>query len=136
FCFFFQAEDGIRDRNVTGVQTCALPIYWSLFFPFGEAPRRGPRRVQPAYKIDTSLVDPLHDLPRPVTEPPSSLAARDLLRGLRMGLPSGQAVAHRMGLEPIPDGELRVGKATVEDSPGNPRLVDVSAAFRKNAPLW
>src|SRR5699024_6926064 len=27
FCFFFQAEDGIRDRNVTGVQTCALPIY-------------------------------------------------------------------------------------------------------------
>src|SRR5438067_7162173 len=28
FCFFFfQAEDGIRDRNVTGVQTCALPIF-------------------------------------------------------------------------------------------------------------
>src|SRR5699024_11247674 len=27
WCFFFlQAEDGIRDRNVTGVQTCALPI--------------------------------------------------------------------------------------------------------------
>src|SRR5437867_7038220 len=24
--FFFQAEDGIRDRTVTGVQTCALPI--------------------------------------------------------------------------------------------------------------
>src|SRR5699024_11599598 len=26
FLFFFQAEDGIRDRNVTGAQTCALPI--------------------------------------------------------------------------------------------------------------
>src|SRR2546427_10663039 len=26
-CFFFQAEDGIRDLTVTGVQTCALPIY-------------------------------------------------------------------------------------------------------------
>src|SRR3712207_6988358 len=25
-CFFFQAEDGIRDIGVTGVQTCALPI--------------------------------------------------------------------------------------------------------------
>src|SRR5690348_9372937 len=25
-CFFFQAEDGIRDGRVTGVQTCALPI--------------------------------------------------------------------------------------------------------------
>src|SRR5436189_5104160 len=28
-CFFFQAEDGIRDTSVTGVQTCALPIYTS-----------------------------------------------------------------------------------------------------------
>src|SRR2546425_4454372 len=27
FFFFFQAEDGIRDKLVTGVQTCALPIY-------------------------------------------------------------------------------------------------------------
>src|SRR5437016_12292110 len=26
--FFFQAEDGIRDWSVTGVQTCALPISW------------------------------------------------------------------------------------------------------------
>src|SRR5437016_7353536 len=26
-CFFFQAEDGIRDWSVTGVQTCALPIF-------------------------------------------------------------------------------------------------------------
>src|SRR5690606_41176139 len=29
--FFFQAEDGIRDFHVTGVQTCALPIY--VFLP-------------------------------------------------------------------------------------------------------
>src|SRR3989440_6754165 len=28
FFFFFQAEDGIRDLIVTGVQTCALPICW------------------------------------------------------------------------------------------------------------
>src|SRR5215203_7155143 len=28
FFFFFQAEDGIRDIGVTGVQTCALPISW------------------------------------------------------------------------------------------------------------
>src|SRR5687767_15884954 len=32
--FFFQAEDGIRDKLVTGVQTCALPIF-------------EPRRVEP-----------------------------------------------------------------------------------------
>src|SRR2546421_5125163 len=30
FFFFFQAEDGIRDLIVTGVQTCALPIYLGL----------------------------------------------------------------------------------------------------------
>src|SRR6266404_2924469 len=29
-CFFFQAEDGIRDKLVTGVQTCALPILTGL----------------------------------------------------------------------------------------------------------
>src|SRR6266487_1264288 len=30
FDFFFQAEDGIRDGRVTGVQTCALPIFRTL----------------------------------------------------------------------------------------------------------
>src|SRR5207245_8621284 len=30
FFFFFQAEDGIRDATVTGVQTCALPIFQGL----------------------------------------------------------------------------------------------------------
>src|SRR5207249_5680763 len=29
--FLFQADDGIRGRNVTGVQTCALPIYLAIF---------------------------------------------------------------------------------------------------------
>src|SRR5437762_10771888 len=34
FFFFFQAEDGIRDTSVTGVQTCALPILadWTATF--------------------------------------------------------------------------------------------------------
>src|SRR5690606_40909803 len=31
--FFFQAEDGIRDFHVTGVQTCALPISTARLFP-------------------------------------------------------------------------------------------------------
>src|SRR5699024_11252193 len=37
FFFFFQAEDGIRDRNVTGVQTCALPILFSTSFRLSSA---------------------------------------------------------------------------------------------------
>src|SRR5690349_24116578 len=39
FFFFFQAEDGIRDLDVTGVQTCALPI--------SRSGRRGRRRDAP-----------------------------------------------------------------------------------------
>src|SRR5260370_22007494 len=34
FVFFFQAEDGIRDSSVTGVQTCALPISLHILFEF------------------------------------------------------------------------------------------------------
>ena len=42
--FFCQAEDGIRDRLVTGVQTCALPIwYGSIPEFFMLQNRRGPR---------------------------------------------------------------------------------------------
>src|SRR6266487_721959 len=52
--FFFQAEDGIRDGRVTGVQTCALPIYERRDEPvadrhLGEAEGREPEadRVDP-----------------------------------------------------------------------------------------
>src|SRR2546430_102967 len=41
--FFFQAEDGIRDLTVTGVQTCALPISAALLPLAGERPRAEPR---------------------------------------------------------------------------------------------
>src|SRR5688572_7470579 len=33
FFFFFQAEDGIRDLTVTGVQTCAIPISEDFLYP-------------------------------------------------------------------------------------------------------
>src|SRR5688572_30875373 len=35
FFFFFQAEDGIRDLTVTGVQTCALPIFAGAMDNYG-----------------------------------------------------------------------------------------------------
>src|SRR5437773_2828733 len=48
FFFFFQAEDGIRDRDVTGVQTCALPIY-------RPAPTRGLMRcARPSFDWDVT----------------------------------------------------------------------------------
>src|SRR5215475_15761088 len=44
FFFFFQAEDGIRDFHVTGVQTCALPISrgWAWLGRRGEVPHDAP----------------------------------------------------------------------------------------------
>src|SRR5256885_8040202 len=45
FFFFFQAEDGIRDYKVTGVQTCALPISLRLRTRWLAA-RREPRRCR------------------------------------------------------------------------------------------
>src|SRR5699024_11451905 len=48
FFFFFQAEDGIRDRNVTGVQTCALPILLYGVYIFGI---HKCRRVAPQFVV-------------------------------------------------------------------------------------
>ena len=116
-------------------------IDWRLFFDFGNKPNPfSAERVQPAYKIDTSLVNPLSKLPPPITgETPPSLAELNLKRGLKLKLPSGQAVAHAMGEIPIPDDKLKVGKAN-EGGMGvkgsNPLLTSISPNFAHNAPLW
>src|SRR5947209_19021442 len=47
--FFFQAEDGIRDIGVTGVQTCALPI--SLPSPWPQARQRVPPGALPRNRL-------------------------------------------------------------------------------------
>src|SRR5207248_6454419 len=56
FVFFFQAEDGIRDRTVTGVQTCALPISLSRL---GLDPRDEPTTA-PLHPADR---DPIATVP-------------------------------------------------------------------------
>src|SRR5207244_7115257 len=45
YIFFFQAEDGIRDDLVTGVQTCALPISWIDFTQGAVQPTGNPLDV-------------------------------------------------------------------------------------------
>src|SRR5437868_15528400 len=54
--FFFQAEDGIRDRNVTGVQTCALPIWKPQVFEHrnANAMEIAPKRIG---ELATALVN-------------------------------------------------------------------------------
>src|SRR5690606_40796969 len=52
FFFFFQAEDGIRDFHVTGVQTCALPIFPLLIMAKLSSL---PNTLAPAAKVTVSL---------------------------------------------------------------------------------
>lgn len=112
-------------------------IEWSLFFAMTQnPPLTGKDRLQKAYKIDSSLVNPLGHLPPSIGGDIPSLMERNLIRGWRMGLPSGQAVSRLMGVQPIPDANLKVGKATVEDSGKNKLLTKVSDSFSNNAPLW
>src|SRR5687767_3396172 len=81
-CFFFQAEDGIRDKLVTGVQTCALPIWGSAcvrkrICRFSDAtstnsrrgarPGKGIRRKRPSSSSDASL--PAGSTPAEETRP-------------------------------------------------------------------
>jgi len=158
---------GVQKRGLNGFDEFPeqWAIDWSLFFDVdGSMKNVGKKRVQPAYKIDTSLVNPLGFLPefsKPPAAPnppltveqlqskpsdpdhpnidPSNLAQRNLLRGLAMGLPSGQDVALAMGLDPIEDKDLRVGKAVLSDLGKNPTLVSLdpkNGSFKENAPLW
>jgi hypothetical protein len=105
-------------------------------------PPDGPmkQRLQFAYRIDTSLVNPLGDLPPEVAESPSSLPARNLLRSFQLGLPSGQEVARSMRVTPLKDDEIMIGKAV--DKPGEGDVIGTIDSipelkvFKENCPLW
>ncbi len=78
-------------------------VDWRDFFDVD--PQRPP---QPGRKIDTKLGSEFHHLPFVPDADPDlhSLAVRNLLRGKALGLPSGQAVARLMGVEPIPGRDM------------------------------
>src|SRR6266481_3168765 len=85
FVFFFQAEDGIRDGTVTGVQTCALPILES------ESSRRNIRIVDFA---QCSWLTPSRiDAVKPVAIPYSFG-----IRHVHAHVPEGQAVCRPGGM--------------------------------------
>lgn len=93
------------------------------------------RRLQFAYRIDTSLVNPLAVMPEAIAAHPSSLAQRNLLRGWRLGLPSGQDVAKAKGVAPLADGDILIGKDSDPANECRP-VAEISPAFAGNCPLW
>ena len=142
---------GVQKRGLNGFDEFPADwaIDWSLYFDIknldkdGKSTDVGELRVQPAYKIDTSIVNPLAFLPEFSDEgsfdkadkaltlegspkdnlrpkelnhrSPSNLAIRNLWRGNSMGLPSGQDVARAIGEIALTDAELVIGKAQVSD---------------------
>ena len=134
------------DATLTGFRE--FPANWALdwgrFIDIEPRSPDGPDRTQLAYRIDTSLAGPLGNLPDSIARPPFNiLARRNLLRGWRLRLPSGQAVARAMGLEPLTDDKILIGKFTGQ--PGDePVAIDTigipagatESPFKDNCPLW
>src|SRR5699024_3954008 len=97
--FFFQAEDGIRDRNVTGVQTCALPISPRV------VPWVVPVQVQPAVLPPARQVIP---------QPTRSVAPQAVPRAAR------PAAVRPQALPPMQRRALTVRTSRTWSCAGNP----------------
>ena len=90
-------------------------VDWTLFFDAAGAPP-----AQRSKKIDGQLVRSLIDLPEVITgdceiDAYHSLAVRDLQRGHGVGLPSGEAVARHIGVDPLTADEI--GIASTSETP-------------------
>ena len=136
---FLQNDEELQSLN--GFRR--LPNFWGVQWKFflhhitGSDPDNTDL-PQPSYKLDATIAHPLGALNRQAAEPQQvasgfsptiaqSLAVRNLLRGKRLNLPSGQDVARAMGIPPLTDEELFVG-------------VQLDAEVRRDlagrAPLW
>jgi hypothetical protein len=133
-----------QPEGLTGFRTMnpAWGIDWGRFIDIDQRPYDGDdavkaKRLQFAYRLDTALVNPLSNLPASVaSDPPPSLAQRNLLRGWRLGLPSGQQVAHRMGVRPLSDEKIVLGQGVDTPDKPLPSITTVSPVFAGNCPLW
>src|SRR6266540_4766350 len=94
--FFFQAEDGIRDRDVTGVQTCALPIW-----PGGDEEKQRPRDgLEPACEnIEKVLVRPVQILNEENGRLPRDELCEELAPGGLKAVARRERVQVRRGFE-------------------------------------
>ena len=102
-------QDAPSDNNLNGHRDLLplprLKIQWSKFF---NKPGRPPT-ARPVRQFDASLADPLFKMPLtalPDANTLGTLSGRNLRRGRKMGLPSGQQVARLMGVTPLTNAQL------------------------------
>ena len=117
-----------NDTNLNGSRPIppALEIVWKFFFAIPGLDPPDPEDPPPnqARLIDSKLSGPLFDLPSSVVPPPDvlvSLAQRNLLRGKRLGLPSGQRIAREMRVAALSNQQLGLGN---------------ESGWKREAPLW
>jgi hypothetical protein len=119
---FDPAQDGKVDPDDLrgGARAPRRFIGWQTFFAFGDG------EDKPNKKIDTKLSTPLLHLPLPAIadgSPPTALAQRNLLRHVTWQVPSGQAIALRIG-------------ATMLGREDLAELRGIQPAFAVSTPLW
>lgn len=86
-----------------------LPPFWTVEWRrFFEVDGDGDGPLQLSRLIDTKLANPLAALPVEIAGDRPSLIDRNLTRGARLALPSGQSVAAAMGVTPLTDEELEL----------------------------
>jgi hypothetical protein len=150
----FSAERSDPEADLGGFR--GMPPTWAFQWQFFFGPwtppldhAGSPRLTQPSYQIDISISDPLilHlNKAGVVHDQPISLAARNLLRGLQLGLPSGQDVARLMGHRPLEEDEIRLSDsemAELEKRLGSKfsekeirEILDAPNQVRSETPLW
>jgi hypothetical protein len=125
-----------------------LPDNWPAQFErltgFEATPAGAVKPTPPRFarRIDTHLAPPLADLSNEGTTETADrikrilrrLAVRNLLRGYRLALPTGQAVARSLGIQPMGKAQLLSVQGGQAPSPVDDALVD--GAFLESTPLW
>lgn len=135
FLFQLTAFSGeLQSPGPSGLTTDTLPDNWIIeWHRFTDTPNT--KASNRARQIDTKLVDALFFLPAIDGSPQRGnrgrLAVRNLLRGYRMRMPTGQAVARRLGLRPLTPSQIKQAAA-------NPQQVRAltDGGFLKRTPLW
>jgi hypothetical protein len=122
--FAFTGKSGFLPPNTHDTLPSNWVADWRRFFDFGRADL-----VNKTRKLDTRISLQLHELPSPsvAAEPPEALPVRNLFRGARVGLPTGQAVAGSIGAPVLDEAALTAG-----------RQGDVlrQFGFERETPLW
>lgn len=119
---FDPSQEGAADPDDLrgGARALRRFIGWQTFFDFGDD------QVKPNKKIDTKISTPLFNLPLqtiPAGNPPTALPQRNLLRHLTWQLPSGRAIALRIGAPVLSRADLT-------------ELQSIHPFFDISTPLW